>query len=621
MRLYGIVQRLYEEVRSGEMKELTVPEIKEILRVEVRKSILHVHHVEEGTNLFVESKILQSVTKISEQEEQFNQRLQTDLKGVQKEVEKDLERILKSQGYEVKKDSVPFKRLRRWVIDLRKMRYQWKKDILLDRDKSEEEWDDEFFRQVEKTFKLGLDLPNDSPPPKPPVTPFQTVTGDKGVLSDDSDLIPLVDENRRLISELMDEYMTERKTLSETGRVKEKTQEGYGISLNLFLEVIGDRPISELGQRHGRNFRETLRKLPPRRKTNDRYRFKSLSEILEMNLPVSKTMSPRTINHNYIQKCSSWMKWCIDLGYYEGGNIFRGKSVKGETNLGSDEKQFSDDELSQIFDSKNYLDETINRGSHIRFPVYWIPLLGLFTGCRLNEICQLHVSDVKPIDRMWCLDINNESPDKSLKNPTSRRIIPIHQTLIDLGFIKYVQSLDKKGTQRVFPELTLGKNGYSRNVSRFFNEKYLNKKLGIKMRGKNFHSFRHTLTNHLKQKGINENYVDELTGHKWNTMTFGTYSQKYEPKVLFKECVSKISFNLDFDKLRVSDWDEMLERLIPKRGVTTRTSEIDTLVKVLREKKDNKDNPMSYRKISEVLKNKYGHKVSHDTVGRILSGG
>ena len=166
MRLYGIVQRLYEQVRSGEMKELTVPEIKEILRVEVRKSILHVHHVEEGTNLFVESKILQSVTKISEQEEQFNQRLQTDLKGVQKEVEKDLERILKSQGYEVKKDSVPFKRLRRWVIDLRKMRYQWKKDILLDRDKSEEEWDDEFFRQVEKTFKLGLDLPNDSPPPQ-----------------------------------------------------------------------------------------------------------------------------------------------------------------------------------------------------------------------------------------------------------------------------------------------------------------------------------------------------------------------------------------------------------------------------------------------------------------------
>ncbi len=75
MRLYGIVQKIYEQVRSGEMKELTVSDIKEILRVEVRKSILHVHHVEEGTNLFVESKILQSLTRISEQEEKFNQRL------------------------------------------------------------------------------------------------------------------------------------------------------------------------------------------------------------------------------------------------------------------------------------------------------------------------------------------------------------------------------------------------------------------------------------------------------------------------------------------------------------------------------------------------------------------
>ena len=182
MRLYGIVQRLYEEVRSGEMKELTVPEIKEILRVEVRKSILHVHHVEEGTNLFVESKIHQSVTKISEQEEKFNERLRNDLKGVQKEVDVDLEKILNSQGYEVKKDSVPFKRLRRWVIDLRKMRYQWKKDILLDRDKSEEEWDDEFFRQVEKTFKLGLDLPNDSPPPQTTRDPLSDRHREQGSL-------------------------------------------------------------------------------------------------------------------------------------------------------------------------------------------------------------------------------------------------------------------------------------------------------------------------------------------------------------------------------------------------------------------------------------------------------
>ena len=236
--------------------------------------------MEEETNLFVESKILKSVTKISEQEEKFNQRLQTDLKSVQKDVERDLEKILLSQGYDVNKESVPFKRLRRWVIDLRKMRYQWKKDRLLDRDKSEEDWDNEFLREAEKTFKLGLDLPNESLSPKTPENHFQTITGEQRVLSDDSDLIPLVDEDRRLISELIEQFMTARKTLREMERVKEKTLEGYEISLNLFLEVVGDRPFSESAQRHGEIFRETLRKLPPRRKTDDRYKFKSMNAIL-----------------------------------------------------------------------------------------------------------------------------------------------------------------------------------------------------------------------------------------------------------------------------------------------------------------------------------------------------
>ena len=62
MRLYGITQRLYEQVRSGEMKELTVSDIKEILRIEVRKSVLHVHHVEEGNAHISESKILKNVS-------------------------------------------------------------------------------------------------------------------------------------------------------------------------------------------------------------------------------------------------------------------------------------------------------------------------------------------------------------------------------------------------------------------------------------------------------------------------------------------------------------------------------------------------------------------------------
>ena len=315
LRLYAVTQGLYEQLRSGEMKELTVSDIKEMLRIEVRKSVLHVHHVEEGNAHISESKILKNVSEISEQEENFNQRLQNDLKGVQKEVENDLEKILKSHGYEIKKYSVPFKRLRRWFIDLRKMRFQWKKDILLDRNKSEEEWDYEFWGQVEKTFKLGLEVPTKT------IQSVQTTS----LGSDDKDIIPLVDENQQKISELIEEYLIERRNLLDKGNITEKTHDEYENSLKFFLEIVGDKRISQIGHSDGRQFRETLQKLPPNRNSNNLYKFKSVQEIFDMNLPISKTMNSRTINQNYIQKCSSWMKWCIDLGYNESGNIFRGK--------------------------------------------------------------------------------------------------------------------------------------------------------------------------------------------------------------------------------------------------------------------------------------------------------
>jgi len=607
MRLYGITQRIYEQVRVGQMKELSVSDIKEILRIEVRKSILHVHHVEEGTNLFVESKIMKSVSQISEQEENFNQRLQTDLKSVQNDIENDLGKILKSQGYDVQKNSVPFKRLRRWVIDLRKMRYQWKKDILLNRQKSEEEWDNEFLSQVEKTFKLGLvEGSNES-----------NVVTQKVVEKDDSGLIPISSENNIPISELIQEYLTERDILLERGKVKQKTNEEYENSLDLFLEIVGDKRINEISQKDGRGFRETLKKLPPRRKTVDGYKKKSIKEILEMNLPVSKTMTPRTINQNYIQKCSSWMKWCIDLGYFEGDNIFKGKTVKGESRDDDFEKQFSLNELKTLFDHQIYSQETLGRNSHIRYPTYWVPIIGLFTGCRLNEICQIHVSDVQVVDKIWCLNINQESKNKSVKNPSSRRIIPLPQVILELGFTDYVQIIGDKGYERVFHELTLGRDGYGKNLSRFFNQSYL-PKLGIKKKGKNFHSFRHTLSNHLKQKGINENYVHEYTGHKWDSMTFGTYSQKYEPRILFNECVSKISFDIDFNPLKVSSWKHELEKSISRIGVSKRTTELDNLVKVMRSQKDEKGNPLSFRKISEIIREDHGHIVSHESVRRIL---
>ena len=49
-------------------------------------------------------------------------------------------------------------------------------------------------------------------------------------------------------------------------------------------------------------------------------------------------------------------------------------------------------------------------------------------------------------------------------------------------------------------------------MSRFFNQRYL-PKLGLKTDKKSFHSIRHSVIDHLKQKGIDVSYINDLVGH------------------------------------------------------------------------------------------------------------
>ena len=58
--LKNLLLKLFSDIRSG-MKELSLEDIKEILRTEVRKSILHSHHVDLGTNKYDSMKKIESV--------------------------------------------------------------------------------------------------------------------------------------------------------------------------------------------------------------------------------------------------------------------------------------------------------------------------------------------------------------------------------------------------------------------------------------------------------------------------------------------------------------------------------------------------------------------------------
>ena len=76
--LYNLSQFIFREVREGYMQNITLEDVKNILRVEVRKSLLHIHHYHYGTNVFSKDKLKYSISRIEENEAKLRDRLEND---------------------------------------------------------------------------------------------------------------------------------------------------------------------------------------------------------------------------------------------------------------------------------------------------------------------------------------------------------------------------------------------------------------------------------------------------------------------------------------------------------------------------------------------------------------
>ena len=116
------LSKLYDQIRQG-MKELTLDHIKEILRIEIRKQILHAHHVNLGTNKFSETRKQMSLDSVNQREMFFMDTLKNDMRTHQQELDVKLEAIFNSLDIEFKSDSVPYKSLRSYFTELYTLRF------------------------------------------------------------------------------------------------------------------------------------------------------------------------------------------------------------------------------------------------------------------------------------------------------------------------------------------------------------------------------------------------------------------------------------------------------------------------------------------------------------------
>jgi integrase len=199
-------------------------------------------------------------------------------------------------------------------------------------------------------------------------------------------------------------------------------------------------------------------------------------------------------------------------------------------------------QLKTLYAAPRMTDPTVKSRSRVKGDsLYWLSTLALYSGARLGELAQLRVEDVAEVEGVPVLRIGAEGT--KVKTAGSRRAVPLHPKLLELGFKDFVESRRKEGN-RLFPELAvtkLGKVGQeaSKEFARMLDS------VGLSDGGLTFHSFRHTFKDACREAGISEEVHDALTGHSGGRSVGRAYGLGVPVRRLAED-LRKVRFG-DFD--------------------------------------------------------------------------
>ncbi|GEM78738.1 hypothetical protein VSU01S_09830 [Vibrio superstes NBRC 103154] len=309
--------------------------------------------------------------------------------------------------------------------------------------------------------------------------------------------------------------------------VAKKTADSLYAQCKCILDIVGKTSLRKIRRADAEGVKKSLQHYPRNLKKIPEFKNLCVKEAIKLNKTLEKpTLSEESIK-DYIHKCSSFFEWCV-LNELTDINPFKGIRFKKTKRDNEGKFSYSTDEQKLIFS-----DPIFTKHQYIHSHYFWLPILAKLTGARLNELCQLYITDIVKVDSIWCISISDDQPDQKLKNLQSKRLIPIHSFILDMGFIDYIHALQSK---RLFPELKAGRDGYGSAPSKWFGR--FKTKLGFDKKH-DFHSFRHTVATELKNSLISSEVAASILGHLLNNITYDRYGKGYELTIL-KEAIERI---------------------------------------------------------------------------------
>ena len=336
------------------------------------------------------------------------------------------------------------------------------------------------------------------------------------------------------------------------------------------LEHGRDIPVDELSREHIRSYFDTLKHLPCRLCGQRQFTGKGWLQLADMGrsgqierLLSVKTMEVRQTNvRSFVNWCELEYRGAVQAKYVNSGfpKVLSDKDIRRK---GVKREAFTRDELHALFgDMEQYTKAT--EGVSSRF---WTPLIALYSGMRLEEICQLHLSDIVKEDGVLCFSINEENGGsgyvKHVKSSAGIRKIPVHPYLwekIGLGkFASFRWEQTKKENHRstlLFPDLQERVNTVNHATVKLgsaLTHWFTRYRRSVGVGGqhgetstKAFHSFRHTVIEYLhKEARVDLSMLQSVVGHEMIDMgVTENYAGDWPIRALLTDVIAKLNWNI-----------------------------------------------------------------------------
>ncbi len=213
-------------------------------------------------------------------------------------------------------------------------------------------------------------------------------------------------------------------------------------AIRRFVEWHGDLRLGGIDKAKARDFRDALARVPTR--LPHAVAKLPLKDILKRDLKHLPPASANTINKS-VNLLSAVIAHAMREGLLDKlpnyANPFQGLKLATDEREAERREFFDAADLRAIFGTKVYSEGARPRGGGGE-AAFWLPLIALLSGARQSELAQLRIEDLRQDAEtgVWFFAIGTEG-GRSIKTASSRRMVPVHPHLVEVGLLRYRQSL------------------------------------------------------------------------------------------------------------------------------------------------------------------------------------